>query len=543
MTVFPPVDLAEKVKSTGNRRDFRRKMTEAIYDILNDCFCKSRNVDMNIFRALEKAVRRFGSGRPILEDYKRVVMTYGQLLRASKVLGRYLTSLPDLGRNVGIMLPNSNPLAVLVFGLWAGAKVPVMLNYSQGRRNVGLAVEAAGLSTIITSRAFIESGKFEKLLDDLPAKILYLEDLKLSILDKLKGLLWRPKPASPDSPGVILFTSGSEGIPKGVVLSHKNMISDSVQARTLVEIHEDDVLFNPMPAFHAFGLNVGLVLPLILGLRLYLHVSPLQLKAIPELIYDTKSTVLISSDSFAAAWAQSAHQYDFHHVRLIMVGAEKLKESTVDLYFKKFGIKLFEGYGVTEGSPILAVNSHMRNRYGSVGHIIPGLRWKIEPVPGLDRGGRFMVKGPNIMLGYLDKDKPGEVELLGEQWYDTGDIAELDDDGFLWIIGRYRRFSKISGEMISLTAIEEVAQKVWPDSPLAVLALPDPNKGERLVLVHTESELELPTLRRALTSAGFTELFCPRSTMTVPEIPLTPLGKVNVPVLTEMVTEILAKNT
>jgi acyl-[acyl-carrier-protein]-phospholipid O-acyltransferase/long-chain-fatty-acid--[acyl-carrier-protein] ligase len=209
------------------------------------------------------------------------------------------------------------------------------------------------------------------------------------------------------------------------------------------------------------------------------------------------------------------------------------------LFFQKLAVKVFEGYGVTEGAPILAVNSHMRCRYGSVGHIIPQLEWMFEPVEGLTRGARLLVKGPNIMMGYLKDDGSGDIEPLGDSWYDTGDIAEVDGDGYLWIVGRYRRFAKISGEMISLLAIEEVANKVWPDRPMAVLSFPDPAKGERLALVHQAPEVDLAELRKALIEVGFTELSCPRVSVIVPEIPLTPLGKVNIVALTETVTEML----
>ncbi|MDR3134672.1 MAG: MFS transporter, partial [Deltaproteobacteria bacterium] len=312
MTVFPPVHLSKTVIPSKNRHDHRKKVTEAIYDLLSTCRSQCQNIDINLFRALERAGKRFGLSRPILEDTSRKVLTYGQVIRASKVLGRRLSGLPGTGRNIGVLLPNSIPLAAVAFGLWAGAKVPVMLNYSQGRRNVQLAIKQANLSAVITSRKFIEAGRLESLLEGLQANVVYLEDLSLSLLDKIKGLLWRPKPSAPSETAVILFTSGSEGTPKGVALSHKNMFSDSIQARTLVEIHEDDIFFNPMPAFHAYGLNVGLVLPLVLGLRLFLHPSPLQVKSIPELVYDTKATIIISSDSFAHAWGSAAHQYDFH---------------------------------------------------------------------------------------------------------------------------------------------------------------------------------------------------------------------------------------
>jgi acyl-[acyl-carrier-protein]-phospholipid O-acyltransferase/long-chain-fatty-acid--[acyl-carrier-protein] ligase len=540
MTVLPQASLGEPIGASESRRDYRRRVTANIYSIMVESTYRCRDVRVNVYRALEAAARRFGHGRTIIEDDSRKSMTYGGLLRASRVLGRYLADLPGLGQNVGLLLPNANPLAVLLFGLWAGGRVPVMLNYSQGPRNIRLAVETANVSTVITSRRFVEAGKLDALLDDLPAAVLFLEDLRLSFLDKLRGLLWRPRPGRPDDPAVILFTSGSEGVPKGVALSHANMVSDTWQARTIVEIHEDDVFFNPMPSFHAFGLNVGLVLPLILGLRLYLHPSPLQLKVIPERIYDTKSTVIITSDSFAQAWGEAAHQYDFHRVRLILVGAEKLKEKTFDLYFRKLGVRLFEGYGVTEASPIVAVNTHMWNRFGSVGHIIPGQEWRLEPIEGLAEGGRLLIRGPNIMLGYLSKDRPGQVEPLVDGWYDTGDIAQVDRDGFLWIKGRYKRFAKISGEMVSLSAIEDVARTVWPELPLAILAMPDQHKGERLVLVHQgPGGIDLAPLRQAIIKAGFTELSYPRLSLAVPDIPLTPLGKANIPALAEEAARLL----
>jgi acyl-[acyl-carrier-protein]-phospholipid O-acyltransferase/long-chain-fatty-acid--[acyl-carrier-protein] ligase len=542
MTVFSPVYLSESVDQSDNRHDYRKKVTDRIYDLLIEGRSRCQNIDINVFRAIEKTARRFGYDRPVLEDTSRQVMTFGQIIRASKVLGRHVCQIPDMGRNIGVLLPNVNPMVVFVLGRWAGGKVPVVLNYSQGRRNVHLAVKAADVKMVITSREFIKGGKFESLIEDLPVKIVYLEDLKLTWLDKLKGLLWRTKPSAPNEPAVILFTSGSEGVPKGVVLSHKNLFSDCMQARSSFEIHEDDVFFNPMPCFHAFGLNVGVALPLLLGLKLFLQISPLQIKVIPELIYDSKATIVITSDSFAAAWGHAAHQYDFNRVRMMVVGAEKLKKSTFDLYASKFGLRILEGYGVTEGAPILAVNTPMRYRYGSIGHVIPEVEWKLEPVEGLTRGGLLFIKGPNVMLGYLDPNKPGEVELRGDNWYDTGDIVEIDNDGYWFVIGRYRRFAKISGEMISLASIEDVANKLWPESPLAVLSLPDPNKGERLVLIYQGPKLDLTALRKAMIDAGFTEISCPRYSIEVPEIPLTPLGKVNIVALTETVTQLAASD-
>jgi acyl-[acyl-carrier-protein]-phospholipid O-acyltransferase/long-chain-fatty-acid--[acyl-carrier-protein] ligase len=210
-----------------------------------------------------------------------------------------------------------------------------------------------------------------------------------------------------------------------------------------------------------------------------------------------------------------------------------MRRSTYDYFFQKLGVRLFEGYGVTEGAPILAINTLMNNRLGSVGKIIPGIKWKIEPIKGLDGpAGRFMVKGPNMMLGYLNPDLPNSIQLLGDEWYNTGDIVEVDSDGFLWIRGRFKRFAKLSGEMVSLSAIEEVAMALWPETPLSVLSLVDPNRGERLVLVHEGEKPEMDKLRQALHDHGLTDLFWPKLTLSIDKIPITPLGKVDIPTLT-----------
>jgi acyl-[acyl-carrier-protein]-phospholipid O-acyltransferase/long-chain-fatty-acid--[acyl-carrier-protein] ligase len=334
---------------------------------------------------------------------------------------------------------------------------------------------------------------------------------------------------------VVVFTSGSEGRPKGVALSHRNLLANIHQAKSFVEINEDDVLFNPMPAFHAFGLNVGLVLPLVTGMRSYSHVNPLHVKAVPELIYDVKATVVVGTDAFAAAWGRNAHPYDFHDVRFMLVGAEKLKASTAELYVRKLNLRLFEGYGVTEASPILALGSRMRYRDGSVGRFLPDLEWRLDPAPGLAAGGRLAVRGPNVMLGYLLADRPGEIQPPPDGWHVTGDVVEVDDGGFVWLRGRLKRFAKISGEMVSLAAVEEVAGTLWPGRTLAVLARPDLVRGERLTLVVAGSDRpDLGQLRQAVRAAGLADLCAPKSLIMIKSLPMTPLGKVNLPALEAM---------
>jgi len=323
----------------------------------------------------------------------------------------------------------------------------------------------------------------------------------------------------------VVFTSGSEGRPKGVALSHANLLANILEARCHFEINEDDLMFNSMPMFHAFGLNIGAILPLLLGSRGFNYPTPLHANLIPQLIYDLQATVIITSDTFAAAWGRQAHAYDFKTVRFFMVGAERLKEHTRELYARKFGLRLYEGYGLTEASPVVAVSTPMHCRAGSVGRLMPGIEFRQEPVAGLSTGGRLLIRGPNIMLGYLDPARPGSLNPPEDGWYDTGDIVDFDPEGFIWIKGRAKRFAKIAGEMISLASVESVAAALWPERLLAVATLADERKGEKLVLVTEEAEPDLESLRRAMKEAGFAEIACPREFRRLSPFPLTALGK------------------
>jgi acyl-[acyl-carrier-protein]-phospholipid O-acyltransferase/long-chain-fatty-acid--[acyl-carrier-protein] ligase len=284
-------------------------------------------------------------------------------------------------------------------------------------------------------------------------------------------------------------------------------------------------MFNSMPLFHTFGLNIGAILPLLLGIRSFNYPTPLHANIIPELVYELQATLVITSDTFAAAWGRQAHPYDFKTVRFFLVGAEKLKEHTRELYARKFGLRLYEGYGLTEAAPVVAVSTPMNCRAGSVGRLLPGLEARLAPVAGLATGGRLLIRGPNIMRGYLDPARPGSLNPPEDGWYDTGDIVDLDPEGFIWIKGRAKRFAKIAGEMVSLASVESVAAALWPERPSAVAALADDRKGEKLVLVTEETEPDLESLRRALKEAGFAEIACPREFRRLVPFPLTALGK------------------
>ncbi len=429
-------------------------------------------------------------------------------------------------------MPNSNGVAATFFALQTIGRVPAMLNFSAGPVNVRAACRAAQVKVVLTSRAFIDKGRLAPLIEALQAdtKIVYLDDVRKTIgaFDKLRGLLdgTRQRVArKSDDPAVILFTSGSEGTPKGVVLSHRNILANAAQALARVDANAEDKVFNALPVFHSFGLTGGLMMPLLAGIPVYLYPSPLHYRIIPELIYQTNSTILFGTDTFLAGYARSAHSYDFRALRLVLAGAEAVKERTRALYLSRFGVRILEGYGVTETAPVLAMNTPMANKPGTVGRLSPLMEARLDPAPGIEGGGRLFVRGPNVMLGYLRADNPGVIEPLADGWHDTGDIVSIDAEGFISIKGRAKRFAKIAGEMISLSAVEAMAAALWPNAQSIAVTVPDDRKGERLVLITTERDATRDAMLKQARAAGATELSAPSHVIVVDKVPLLGTGK------------------
>jgi acyl-[acyl-carrier-protein]-phospholipid O-acyltransferase / long-chain-fatty-acid--[acyl-carrier-protein] ligase len=362
----------------------------------------------------------------------------------------------------------------------------------------------------------------------------------VTFVDKLRGLLAAKRPLverAPDDPAAILFTSGSEGTPKGVVLSHRNMLANAAQAEARIDFGRRDKVFNVLPLFHSFGLTVGLVLPLVSGVPIYLYPSPLHYRIVPEMIYGVNATILFGTDTFLSGYARSAHPYDFRSLRYVLAGAEPVKEATRRTYMEKFGLRILEGYGVTETAPVLAINTPMFNRFGTVGRLLPGMEARLEPVPGIETGGRLYVRGPNVMLGYLRAENPGVLERPENGWHDTGDIVTIDAEGFITIKGRAKRFAKIGGEMISLAAIEALAGELWPDAPSGCATAPDPRKGERIVLVTTRRDATRAAFATFAKAKGAPELMTPSQVLVVEKVPLLGSGKVDNMALTQLVRE------
>jgi acyl-[acyl-carrier-protein]-phospholipid O-acyltransferase/long-chain-fatty-acid--[acyl-carrier-protein] ligase len=490
--------------------------------------------DRTLFEALLDARARYGAKKPILEDQDRNPLSYTDLVRAAFALGRRISTMTVKGEHVGVMLPASSAAIVTFFALHAFGRVPTMLNFTAGIRNLKAACELAGVKRVLTANKFIEQGKLHDLIDALEtvAKVTYLEDVRESVglADKLfaaaAGALPGPflTATRPSAPGVILFTSGSFGVPKGVVLSQANLIANCRQISTHIPLDPDWVMFNPLPTFHCFGLTGGALLPILSGLKAFQYPSPLHTKQIPPLIKDTRAAVLFATDTFLNQYARVADREDLAGLKFIVCGAEKVREETHNLIRDKFGdIPVLEGYGATEASPVIAVNKPTDNRRGTVGGLLPGVETRLETVEGIPGGGQLFVRGPNVMSGYLAAD--GTVEPPNNGWHDTGDVVNITDDGWIKILGRVKRFAKIGGEMVSLTAAEDLASAVWPGARHAVIAMPDPKKGERLVLVTDWRDADAASIIAHAKSIGAPEIAAPRKIIKVQEVPVLGTGK------------------
>ena len=376
-------------------------------------------------------------------------------------------------------------------------------------------------------------------IENTGSKVVYLEDLRegISIVDKLLGLVksriaglyyrLANRDRDPDKPCVVLFTSGTEGAPKGVALSHTNVQANRFQVSSRIDFGPSDIVLNALPMFHSFGLTCGTLLPVLSGLRTFLYPSPLHYRIVPELAYETNATIMFGTDTFLSGYARYAHPYDFYCMRYVFAGAEKVRDETRRIWSERFGLRIFEGYGATETAPALTMNTPMHNRPGAVGRLLPGIEHRIEPMPGIEQGGKLIVAGPNIMAGYLRIEKPGVLEPPEEGWYDTGDIVSVDEDGYVHIQGRAKRFAKVGGEMISLAAVEGVVSALWPGHAHAVVNLPDQRKGERLVLVTDFEGAERDTLMSYARGNGIAEISIPRSIVKVDSVPLLGSGKLD----------------
>lgn len=541
ITVLAPEKTSVPENITGHAR--RKHAAMQMQDLMSKLAYTSVNQDTTLYSALTETINCFGKKHAVIEDFKRDKLTYKDLVLRSILLSQLIKKQTIAGEHIGVMLPNVNALPVLFFALQFIGRIPAMLNFSAGALAVKRACETAQLKTIYTSKAFIENAKLESMVDELKKDhtIIFLEDFRESIglALKLKSLYMSRNPIrhykkqntnhNPDAAAVILFTSGSEGHPKGVVLTHRNLLSNYAQVKSHIYFNPSELVFTCLPLFHSFGINAGFLMPILGGARIFFYPTPLHYRIIPELIYQLGATIFFGTNTFLKNYARFAHPFDFNSLKFVVAGAEKLHEDTMALWANKYGMRIMQGYGVTETSPVISVNNLMCNKAGTVGRLIPDMEYYLEPVEGIENGGTLIVKGPNVMQGYLFHDKPGKVHPpstdRGAGWYNTGDIAEIDAEGYITIKGRVKRFAKVAGEMVSLSTVEELASLTWPEKAHAAVAIADERKGEKIILVTELKEAKRKPLQETAKKHHFNELSIPRQVIAVDKIPVLGSGK------------------
>lgn len=551
---------AFKLKDELRRQ--RDHISNEVYMILREmCFEVNYNPNISLFAQLMKTAKvhskyNFIKRPKFVEDIARQPNSYKDILIKSFVLGRYFKKCTTHEEAVALLIPNSIAAVCTFFGLIAYERIPVMLNFSVGAQNMLSMCKTACVKKVITSLKFIKTAKMESVVEILEAngiEVIYLESLakKITLCNKIGAFLRYKIKRVPHKDGgnkkaVILFTSGSEGAPKAVVLSHANIISNIKQISALETINITDTVFNALPMFHSFGLTVGTIFPLLEGAKLFLYPSPLHYRIISEIVYEIGATIMFGTDTFFRGYGKIAHPFDFHNIRFMFGGAEAIKPDTRNMWMERLGIRVMEAYGATECSPVVSANNRIFNRFGSIGKLLPAIKYKIEPVDGIEKGGELVVKGPNIMLGYIMSENPGVLVPLDGGWYHTGDVVDIDEIGFVYIKDRIKRFAKIGGEMVSLNAVQEMVCKAYEwmgaDFQYGVVSVPHESKGEQIVLVSNNKQVSQNVLHDYIKNNGMSELFLPRVILYRDSLPVFATGKMDNVSLKKIVLDELSQN-
>ena len=540
INIFPVEKIVLDETTPLTAKVKRKKAGEQLRKIMQQSMFLAQPKE-TLYQRLIRTMHLYGKKHTILwdkdqlENTKLPGLTYKDLLVRILGLGRVISKFTSEKENVGVLLPNVAVTPAIIFGLNIFNRVPSMLNYTLGRQGMQLACETAHIKTIITSRKFVEmlKDKLEPALNALTGvNIVYLEDVRkqMSLTDKMWLMLYAVRfphkfgqAQKPEDTAVILFTSGSESVPKGVVLSNQALLANVDQCRTVIDLNPEDKVLNALPLFHSFGLTGGTLLPLLTGTPIVLYPSPLHYRIIPEVAYDKNATILFGTNTFLSQYGKNADPLDFYKMRYVVAGAEKLNDEVRNMWIEKFGIRIFEGYGATECSPVIAVNTPVFCKFGTVGHLITGMQYRLIPIAGIENGGELHIKGPNLMTGYLLHGKDGITfphSSIGEGWYNTGDIAGVDSDSFLAIKGRTKRIIKIAGEMIPLDVVEKITYATSDKFQHACISRVDSLKGEVLVLFTTDKNLKRDAISSKAKEMGYTDLMVARDVRYIEAFPL-----------------------
>jgi acyl-[acyl-carrier-protein]-phospholipid O-acyltransferase / long-chain-fatty-acid--[acyl-carrier-protein] ligase len=537
------------------------EVRQAVQELGVDAFQRRRRYMQTLSRSFMRAARR-NPRHFAMADGRTAKLSFGDSLIKTVFLARRLRPLWKDQKMVGVLLPPSIPGALVNWAALLLGKVPINLNYTTSRESMACCASQCELKTVVTSRLFLEKVKLQP-----PGEPIYAEDLaenprlgekvaallaaKLLPARLLELFLGVSHAPSLDDTATIIFSSGSTGEPKGVVLSHFNLASNVEQIEQVFHLHDGDRILGILPFFHSFGFTGTLCLPPLTGIGVVFHVSPLDAQVIGALVSKYSVSMLLSTPTFLNSYARRCPPEAFGSLRIVMAGAEKLPERIAQSFEDHFGIRPLEGYGCTECSPVVAVNTYdFRAAYfrqigakrGTIGHPLPGIGVRIiDPESGetlpVDKPGLLLVRGPNIMVGYLNRPDKTAVALK-DGWYNTGDIATLDEDGFLRITDRLSRFSKIGGEMVPHIKVEEKLHELLQadGQVLAITAIPDEKKGERLIVVHTLSEDVLRDCVERLSKSDLPALWKPKPDqfLHVEQLPYLGTGKLDLRMLREL---------
>ena len=501
-----------------------------------------------------------------MADGQRPRLNYFSALVGALVLARRLRKHWHEQEMVGVLLPPSVPGALVNFAAMLTGKVPVNLNYTVSNETLASCAQQCNLKTVVTARVFLEKVKVQP-----PGEVLFIEDVAKDpgFGEKLAAMLaacflparaltkfaGSERRATLDDIATIIFSSGSTGDPKGVVLTHYNIASNVEQLNQVFMLHGNDRILGILPFFHSFGFTGTLCLPAATGIGVVFHPNPLDSRVIGALVSKYSVTMLLATPTFLNAYTRRCAPEDFGSLRFVMAGAEKLPDRISQAFEEHFGIRPHEGYGCTECSPAVTVNTtdfraasfrQVGAKRGSIGHPLPGIAVKIvdpdtlEPVAP-NEPGLLLVRGPNIMRGYLNKPEK-TADVLRDGWYNTGDIARMDEEGFLRITDRLSRFSKIGGEMVPHIKVEDLLQELAgaTEQTFVVTAVPDEKKGERLIVLHTLNDERLEECLQKLAKSDLPALWRPRPDqfLRIEKLPYLGTGKLDLRKARELALEI-----